>query len=99
MLVEYPKGYRDPDNLIEKDVHGGSIRREAAPKSPDTFAEEIHEKVDRHGVARYSKDRCWSVIECALILTDKGESRWYHGAALRPLFGRSVFVLELEWDK
>jgi hypothetical protein len=30
------------DGLIEKDAFGGSIRREAALKSPDDLAEEIH---------------------------------------------------------
>jgi len=41
VLVEYPKGYRDPDNLIEKEMHGGSLRREATLKSSEGFAEEI----------------------------------------------------------
>lgn len=54
-----------PRDLIEKDVPGGSIRRETTPKSSDECAEEIHVKVERHGIARYSKDRCWSVTECA----------------------------------
>jgi hypothetical protein len=48
----------------EKRDRGGSIRRETAPKSPDDrSAEEILVKVERHGIARYSKDRCWPVTK------------------------------------
>jgi hypothetical protein len=48
----------------EKQDRGGSIPRGTAPKSPDGgSAEEILAKVERHGIARYSKDRCWPVIK------------------------------------
>ena len=42
--------------LIEKDVHGGSVRRKSSLKSSDGAAEEILVKVERHGNARYSID-------------------------------------------
>jgi hypothetical protein len=42
--------------LIEKDVHGGSIRRKSSLKSSDHSAEEIFVKLERHGIARYSMD-------------------------------------------
>lgn len=42
------------DQLIEKEMHGGSLRREAALKSPGCTDEERLCSVDRHGNARYS---------------------------------------------
>jgi len=41
-------------HLIEKDVYGGSIRRETTLKSSEFDAEESNQQVDRHGIARYS---------------------------------------------
>jgi len=49
-------GVSKPSYLIEKNVQGGSIRRKTTPKSSDETAEESQKQVERHGIARYSKD-------------------------------------------
>ena len=79
----------------------GSIRRKAAPKSPDPFAEEIRVRVERHGIARYSKDWCLPVtkrvdqktlVHLRALRGEINELRWYRGANASSSFGRGVFV-------
>jgi hypothetical protein len=78
-----------------------SIPRETAPKSSDDgSAEEILAKVERHGIARYSKDRCLPVIKSVLnplctfvTFVVKNELRWYRGANASSSSGRGIFIL------
>ena len=42
-------------DLIEKDVDGESIHREATLKSPGVMLKKANWQVEQHGIARYSK--------------------------------------------
>jgi hypothetical protein len=54
------------------ETQAGNFHSKKLPKSSDLSAEEILVKLDRHGFARYRKDRWLSVMECIVLNVVEG---------------------------